>query len=119
MQYDPDEAHDDGAGYDDNGFDDGNWDAAPQDQHDDGYNQYDEYDQQGGGYDDQHYPEEQGGDYAEDQYDNTQPAEDDVFSNLIYQMQDNDPRLLRASFFDFRIGDNWKMSPQQLKPTPT
>ena len=106
-QYDPDQAYDDGAGYDDNGFDDGNWgDAAPQDQHDDGYNQYDEYDQQGGGgYDDQHYPEEQGGDYADEQHDNTQPAEDDVFSNLIYQMQDNDPRLLRASFFDFRIGD--------------
>ena len=103
MQYDPDQPYNDGAGYDDNGFDDGNWDEAPQDQHDDGYNQYDEYDQQGGGYDDQHYPEEQGGDYG--QYDNTQPAEDDVFSNLIYQMQDNDPRLSRASFFDFRMGD--------------
>ena len=112
MQHDPDQAYDDGTGYDYDGVDDGNWDAeepqdgqggyddqhypaehggsyGPQDQHDDGYNEYD-----------------QGGDYAaDDQYDNTQPAEDDVFSNLLYQIQDNDPSLTRASFFDFRIGD--------------
>mmetsp|Transcript_24831 Transcript_24831/g.71767 ORF Transcript_24831/g.71767 Transcript_24831/m.71767 type:complete len:743 (+) Transcript_24831:127-2355(+) len=111
MQYsnDPNQGYEDGAGYDDNGFDD-NWDAdeAPQDQPDDGYNQYDEqYDQGGNQYDDQYYQQDNQGEgyVADDQYDNTQPAEDDVFSNLIYQMQDNDPTLLRASFFDMRIGD--------------
>jgi Ran GTPase-activating protein (RanGAP) involved in mRNA processing and transport len=91
MQYSDDPGPEDGAGYDDNGFDD-NWEAdeAPQDQPDDGYNQYDEqYDQDGNQYDDQD------GNQYDDQY----------YDNLIQQMQDNDPTLSRANFVDMRIGD--------------